>query len=478
MSHFWAIGVGPGDPELLTVKAVNVLRSANVIYHAGPHDDQGRAVDIVRNLLRPDQPTRALRQGPMQAAEKDYRPGVERIAADCRRGLDVAFITEGDPVLYSTASHVWQMLAELHPDIPCTIVPGVSSVSAAAARAGWALGQKDEALAIVPALALEPGRLRSLLDDFATVCLLKAGPALPLLREFVAEAGPAVQALYAEELTTPRERVTHDLAETAGRNNYFALVLVRRTAAPATAGKLWVLGLGPGDLRLLTPQALAALRSADVLVGYEAYLQSLRPLGLRADLCPFRLGEERQRAGRAVELARAGRRVVLVSSGDAGVYGMAGLLLETVAECPDLDVEIAPGVTAAVAAAALLGAPLGHDFACVSLSDLLTPWPVIEERLHAAGRGDFVLALYNPCSQRRTWQLPRAREILLQYRPPATPVGVVDRAFRPGTRVGLTTLVGLKPKGVGMETLLIVGNSRTRVINGRMVTPRGYGEAP
>jgi precorrin-3B C17-methyltransferase len=131
-----------------------------------------------------------------------------------------------------------------------------------------------------------------------------------------------------------------------------------------------------------------------------------------------------------------------------------------------------------VAAAALLGAPLGHDFACVSLSDLLTPWPVIEERLHAAGRGDFVLALYNPCSQRRTWQLPRAREILLQHRAPATPVGVVDRAFRPGARVGLTTLAGLTPEGVGMETLLFVGSSRTRLINGRMVTPRGYGDVP
>jgi precorrin-3B C17-methyltransferase len=154
---------------------------------------------------------------------------------------------------------------------------------------------------------------------------------------------------------------------------------------------------------------------------------------------------------------------------------MASLVLETAERAPDVDVEIVPGVTAALSAAALLGAPLGHDFACISLSDLLTPWEVIECRLEAAGAGDFVVALYNPISSRRTWQLPRARELLLRHRGPQTPVGLVDRAYRAGARVEWTTLGELSGAGVGMETLLIIGNSQTRVIRGRMVTPRGYG---
>ncbi len=168
--------------------------------------------------------------------------------------------------------------------------------------------------------------------------------------------------------------------------------------------------------------------------------------------------------------------MALVSSGDAGVYGMASLVLETAERLPGVEVEVVPGVTAALSAAALLGAPLGHDFACLSLSDLLTPWPVIERRLDAGGRGDFVLALYNPLSRRRTWQLPRARELLLQHRPASTPVGLVDRAYRPGARVWLSTLGELTGAGVGMETLVIVGNSQTRVVHGRLVTPRGYAE--
>src|SRR5207302_2265342 len=135
-----------------------------------------------------------------------------------------------------------------------------------------------------------------------------------------------------------------------------------------------------------------------------------------------------------LKLAQGGRRVALVSSGDAGVYGMASLLLETAENLPEVEIEVIPGITAATAAAALLGAPLGHDFACVSLSDLLTPWDVIERRLNAAAEGDLVLALYNPLGRRRTWQLPRARDILLGQRRPGTPVGLVTRAFRPGTQ--------------------------------------------
>jgi precorrin-2 C(20)-methyltransferase len=492
LGRFWAVGVGPGDPELLTLKAVHVLRRAHVLYHAGPQVNQGRAWEIIRGHVRPEQEVRVLLTEPMSAVSASagqaaYRQGVEQIAADCRRGRDVALITEGDPTVYSTASHVWQLLAEVDPSIAIEIIPGVSSITAAAARVGWPLAQKAEMLAVVPA-SYHPARLPALLDEFSSVCLLKAAPALLEIDQALRLGGVSCQAAYVENLCTAEEWITQDLRAAVGRKNYFALVLVRRKPeqaaavwergqSPAASGQLRVIGLGPGEPALLTGQAMAALKTAEVIVGYEGYLLGLAPLGLGAELHGSPIGAERQRASLALELAAAGRRVALVSSGDAGVYGMASLLLETAEAIPDLAVEVVPGVTAAVAAAALLGAPLSHDFACISLSDLLTPWKVIEQRLEAAGQGDFVVALYNPVSWRRTWQLPRARDLLLKYRRQQTPVGLVDKAHRPGMRVWHTTLAHLTPEGVGMETTLIVGNSQTRTVNGRLVTPRGYAEA-
>ncbi|MBW3651796.1 MAG: precorrin-3B C(17)-methyltransferase, partial [Actinobacteria bacterium] len=170
-----------------------------------------------------------------------------------------------------------------------------------------------------------------------------------------------------------------------------------------------------------------------------------------------------------------GRSVAVVSSGDAGVYAMASIILaEAGSMAPDVDVTVVPGVTAAVAAAAALGAPLGHDHVAISLSDLLTPWSVIEGRLRAAAASDLVVSLYNPRSKGRTWQLEAARDLLLAGRPATTPVGIVSDAARDGERVTLTTLEGLDPELVGMTTCVVVGASTTRVVAGRMVTPRGY----
>jgi precorrin-2 C(20)-methyltransferase len=474
------VGVGPGDPDLLTVKAINVLRHVAVVYHVGSEDNQGRALDIIRAHLRPDQVVRTLLTEPMHvvsAAEDEtlYRRGVERIAADCRRGLDVAFVAEGDPALYSSASYVWELLSQVDPGIPIEVVPGVSSVTAAAARAGWPLIQKGEMLAIVPA-HYHAAEVPGLIEQFPSVCLLKVTSVLPEVAETLRRARPGRRALYVENLGTAREWITGDLDAAAGRKEYFSLVLVRqdRASAEVRQGKIWVIGLGPGAPELLTQQARDALRQADVILGYEAYLKPLASLGLRAEFRASPIGAEAARAADALALAEAGQRVALVSSGDAGVYGMAALLLETAQSKPGLETEIIPGVTAATAAAALLGAPLGHDFACVSLSDLLTPWETIERRLEAVGQGDLVVALYNPVSRRRTWQLPRARDLLLRYRRPETPVGLVEKAYRPGTRVWQTTLAKLTIDGVGMETLVIVGSSHTRIIDGRMVTPRGY----
>jgi cobalt-precorrin 5A hydrolase/precorrin-3B C17-methyltransferase len=224
--------------------------------------------------------------------------------------------------------------------------------------------------------------------------------------------------------------------------------------------------------------ARAALARSEHVVGLSRYVEAVRPFlrpGTRTE--PSELGSEEARAERAVALAAAGASVALVSSGDAGVYGMASPALAVAGD--GIDVVGVPGVTAATAAAALLGAPLGHDHCAISLSDLLTPWDVIRRRIEAAAAGDFVVSLYNPRSRGRDWQLAEARRLLLAHRPPGTPVGVVTDAYRPGQRVALTTLGALDVGAVGMTTTVVVGNASTTVRAGRMVTPRGYaGPAP
>jgi cobalt-precorrin 5A hydrolase/precorrin-3B C17-methyltransferase len=251
-------------------------------------------------------------------------------------------------------------------------------------------------------------------------------------------------------------------------------VAVARRAAPT--GRLSVVGLGPGPSAHRTPAAAAAVRGAEVVVGYGPYLDQAADLLTPAQVVVRSpIGAEADRARQALERAAAGRRVALVCSGDAGVYGMASLAVELAASvAPDVDVEVVPGVTAALASAALLGAPLGHDHAVISLSDLLTPWEVIERRLRAAAEADMVVALYNPRSAGRTWQLPAALDILRGHRPPDTPVGLVTDATRAGERVERTTLADVDPASAGMTTCVIVGAGTTRMAAGRMVTPRGY----
>ena len=240
-----------------------------------------------------------------------------------------------------------------------------------------------------------------------------------------------------------------------------------------TRGRLALVSIGPGDETLIPPLARDALAASGLVVGLEQYVERIRHLlrpGTKVLTLP--LGDEVARAEKALAEARAGGSVALVSSGDVGVYAMASPALELAEE--DLEVIVVPGITAAQAAASLLGSPLGHDHCSVSLSDLLTPWEVIENRLRAAALGDFVVSLYNPRSKGRDWQLGKAREILLEYRPPDTPVGVVKDAYRPTQRVTLTDLASLRPEEVDMLTVVVVGNAQTRLLAGRMVTPRGY----
>ncbi|GAA2438748.1 precorrin-3B C(17)-methyltransferase [Actinomadura vinacea] len=259
------------------------------------------------------------------------------------------------------------------------------------------------------------------------------------------------------------------------------LVAEKQKSAGATAavarlvpkGRLSIVGLGPGARDLLTPRAHEVLRRASVVVGLDQYLDQVRDLirpGTR--IVSSGLGQEEERARTAVEEAAAGRAVALVGSGDAGVYAMASPALEFASD--DIEVEGVPGITAAVAASNLLGAPLGHDHAYISLSDLHTPWEVIERRVRAAAEGDFAVCFYNPRSRARDWQLPAALEILAGHRPPETPVGLVRNASRPDETVTVCTLAEVDPAAVDMVTVVLVGSSRSRTVAGRFVTPRGY----
>lgn len=274
---------------------------------------------------------------------------------------------------------------------------------------------------------------------------------------------------------------TPSVAEAAALLDGGELLVAKRRSATATVavarrpvrGRLALVSTGPGDDALVPPAARAALAAAEVVVGLDQYLERARAwLRPGTQVHPSPIGDEVARAEQALAAARSGRSVALLSGGDVGVYAMASPVLERAGQ--DVDVVVVPGVTAAVAAAALLGSPLGHDHAAISLSDLLTPWEVIRRRVKAAAEGDFVVTFYNPRSHGRHWQLVEACLLLGEHRKPDTPVGVVRDAFRPSQQVVTTTLGELDASTVDMRTIVVVGSSQTRMIAGRMVTARGY----
>jgi adenosylcobyric acid synthase len=238
--------------------------------------------------------------------------------------------------------------------------------------------------------------------------------------------------------------------------------------------KLFVVGIGPGDLKHMTFEAREALETAEVVVGYKTYLDLIKPLLAGKEVVSSGMMKEVERCSEALSLASSGKTVALVSSGDAGVYGMAGLVLE-LANDRDVEIIVVPGVSAVQSAAAVLGAPLMHDFAVISLSDLLTPWALIKRRLAAAAAADFVVALYNPRSKGRTTQIETARDMMLAVRSPRTPVGIVRNACRDGEERVVTTLGDMLSHPIDMFSIIIIGNAATFVDRaGRMVTPRGY----
>jgi len=500
----WGVGLGPGDPELMTVKAARLIGAAEVIaYHSARH---GRSIarSVAEPYLRPGLIEESLVY-PVTTETTDHPGGYEgaiaefyelcakRLAAHLDAGRDVVLLCEGDPFFYGSYMYMHERLADRY---EAEVVPGVTSVSAASAVLGRPLAQRDEVLTVLPGTLPAPELARRLADTDAAA-VLKLGRTHASVREALAEAGKLDDAYYVERATWPEQRVEAFTEVDPASVPYFSLALVpspayaaRRSAdteepaattagdaAGEVAGEVTVVGLGPAGPQWLTPEAAEALAEADHLVGYAPYLAKV----------PQRRGQlrhasgnrvEAERAAAALDLARAGARVAVVSSGDPGVFAMASAVLEQAAladeEAARVSVRVVPGVTAAQAAASRVGAPLGHDYCVLSLSDRRKPWEIIERRLEAAGAADLVLALYNPASRSRTTQLAKAREVLLRHRTAETPVVVARDVGGPEESVRVTTLAGLDPSTVDMRCLVIVGSSRTRVTHGAVWTPRTY----
>ncbi len=485
------VGVGPGDPDLVTVRAARLITAADVIaYHCAAH---GRSIAraAAEPYLRDGQAEEVL-QYPVTAGGTDHPGGYPGAMADfyaeatarlerhLLAGRDVVVLCEGDPSLYGSYLHLHERLG---PRFCSTIVPGVSSVSAAAAAAAVPLVQHDEVLTVLPG-TLPEDELRARLAGADAAAVLKLGRTFGSVRSALADTGLLGRACYVERAGTDAERVEPLADVDPDRVPYMSLALVPgRGHRPAPEPGVTVVGLGPGDPAWLTPEASAALAGATDLVGYRPYLARL----------PVRPGQQRHASGNTVEaeravlaldLAAAGRRVAVVSSGDPGVFAMASAVLEQAAAAGGrwdaVPVTVLPGVTAAQAVAARAGAPLGHDYCVISLSDRLKPWPVIADRISRAAAADLVIALYNPASRSRTWQLGAVADLLLRHRGPDTPVVLGRAVGRAGEQLQVVTLSELGSAGVDMSTLVIVGSSATRVYDraGQPVvfTPRHYGE--
>jgi precorrin-2 C20-methyltransferase/precorrin-3B C17-methyltransferase len=487
----WGVGLGPGDPELVTVKAARVIGEADVVaYHSARH---GRSIarTIAEPYLRPGQIEEHLVYpvttettdhpgGYAGAMEDFYRAAADRIACHLDAGLDVALLAEGDPLFYSSYMH---MHTRLTSRFDAVIVPGVTSVSAASAATGTPLVQGDEVLTILPG-TLPADELQRRLADTDAAVVLKLGRSYPAVREALSAAGRLDEAFYVERASTPAQRVLPAADVDDASVPYFSLAMLpgmsQRSCPPEPSGSVAVVGLGPGDLEWMTPQSRRELAAATDLIGYGPYLDRV---GARDGQTrhPSDNTDEPARARLACTLAEQGRAVAVVSSGDPGVFAMATAVLEEAEQWPGVDVRVIPAMTAAQAVASRVGAPLGHDYAVISLSDRLKPWDVIAARLTAAAAADLVLAIYNPASKTRTWQVGAMRELLLEHRDAGTPVVIGRDVAGPREHVKVVRLADLDPDEVDMRCLLIVGSSQTQWIQAadddrvdRVFTPRRY----
>ncbi|MDU0477678.1 precorrin-3B C(17)-methyltransferase [Staphylococcus chromogenes] len=490
MSTLYGIGVGPGDPELVTVAGARAIAAADVVaYHARP-GGSSTAAQIATPYFREGQ-IHELLEYPVTTGETEHPGGYAgaladfyaeagaRLGAHLEAGRNVAVLSLGDPMLYSSYQHLHRMLCEVADDT--RIIPGVASVTAAADVLGLPLAEDDEVLSIIPG-TLSEGELLQRLLATDTAVVVKLGRTFPKVRNAVIEAGLAERAYVVVRATMSGERVIPLLEAFEPDIPYFACLVVpsaKTSAAPSGAGEVVVVGLGPGSHRWTTPEAIAELRKATDIVGYSTYVNRVpeRP-GQRRHLSDNKV--ETERAAMALDLAKRGARVAVVSSGDPGVFAMAAAVLETADDelWRDVPVRVVPGMTAAQAVASRVGAPLGHDFGMISLSDRLKPWPIIEKRIRALAGADMAFAVYNPASKSRREQVAQLRDIVAEYQAPETPVIVARAVGSDAERVDVTTLADFNPSVVDMRTMVIIGASTTRVYSAsdgqRVFTSRRY----
>jgi len=484
----WGVGLGPGDPELVTVKAARVIGEADVVaYHSARH---GRSIarGIAEPYLRPGQFEEHLIYpvttevtdhpgGYAGAMEDFYLDATRRIAAHLDAGRNVALLAEGDPLFYSSYMHLHTRLTQR---FDAVIIPGVTSVSAASAAIATPLVAGDEVLSVLPG-TLPVAELTRRLADADAAVVLKLGRSYHAVREALSASGQLDGAFYVERASTAGERILPAAEVDENSVPYFSLAMLpggrRGQPVSSLAGTVAVVGLGPGDIDWMTPQSRRELAAATDLIGYGGYL----------DRVPVRDGQRRHpsdntdepaRARLACALAEKGHTVAVVSSGDPGVFAMATAVLEEAKQWPGVQIRVIPAMTAAQAVASRVGAPLGHDYAVISLSDRLKPWEVISARLAAAAAADLVLAIYNPASKTRTWQVGAMRDVLLTHREPGTPVVIGRNVSGPDEDVRVVRLADLNPADVDMRCLLIVGSSQTQWYSDdsgdRVFTPRRY----
>jgi precorrin-2 C20-methyltransferase/precorrin-3B C17-methyltransferase len=510
---FSVVGIGPGDPELITRKAERLIGAAPVIaFHAGVRKES-HARRIAAELIPADAIEEELRY-PVTTGTTDHPGGYvgalaafydeceARLAAHLHAGRDVVLLAEGDPLFYGSSMY---LVDRFRDRFPVEVVPGIPAFAAATATVPAPLVRQTDVLTVLPGTLPEPELARRLADTDGAV-IMKLGRTFPAVRSALAAAGRLEGALYVERASQPEERWLPVAEVDADSVPYFSLIVVPGDSArPASAERMrgsavWsqtagpepeimrfgtkpqpadllVIGLGPGPDGWLTPEASAALAEVEHVVGYAPYVNRV----------PQRPGLQRHASGNTVEVDRArfaldlalrGERVAVVSGGDAGVFGMAAAVFEAAAdpahpEHATVPVRVLPGVSAIQAVAARAGAPIGADFAVMSLSDRLKPWPVVERRLRAIAEADLVLGIYNPASRSRREQVVEMQKILLEHRSPDTVVVVGRDVGRAEESLTVTTLGLLDTDSIDMKCLLIVGASATRVEpNGTVWTPR------
>jgi precorrin-2 C20-methyltransferase / precorrin-3B C17-methyltransferase len=502
--HLFGVGVGPGDPELITLKAARLIKKADVIaYHSGTN---GRSIarTIANSLISENVIEELLiypvTTGPTDhplgyygAVEDFYDESAERLSKHLDAGRTVVVLAEGDPLFYSSYMYLHDRLS---PRFPSEIVPGVTSLTAAATALKTPLARHEDILVVLPGTLPVPELSRRLADTDAAA-IMKLGRTFAGVREALQQSGRLGDALYVERATTGEQRILPVTEVDAAEVPYFSMIVVpgrdrridsagRAIASPEACPtndvenpRLFVVGLGPGSDNWTTPEVSQVLAEVDHVVGYGPYLERLpdRP-GLQRRASGNTVEVERARG--ALDLALAGERVAVVSGGDAGIFGMASAVFEAAEDdrYAAVKITVLPGVTAAQAVAARAGAPLGGDYAVISLSDRLKAWPLIERRLRAGAEADLVLVIYNPASRTRREQIVRARELLLELRPPSTPVVIGRHIGRDGEDLTVTTLEAFEPGSIDMSCLLIIGSSQTLLGHGSTVwTSRSYHES-